>query len=113
MFLASCSTIKEGFENQKKNSSDEFKVEKKSPLVMPPNYEVLPLPDDNKNAENSKKKISNKELLKATPNKDKHRNTAPALVRDPGDVCSLSAIMSCPDKIPKALNIKPALAIAI
>ena len=59
MFLASCSTIKEGFENQKKNSSDEFMVEKKSPLVMPPNYEVLPLPDDNKNAENSKKKIKN------------------------------------------------------
>ena len=59
MFLASCSTIKEGFENQKKNSSDEFMVEKKSPLVMPPNYEVLTLPDDNKNAENSKKKIKN------------------------------------------------------
>ena len=59
MFLASCSTIKEGFENQKKNSSDEFMVEKKSPLVMPPNYEVLPLPDDNKNAETSKKKIKN------------------------------------------------------
>ena len=31
-FLSSCGTIKEGFTNQKKNSSDEFLVEKKSPF---------------------------------------------------------------------------------
>ena len=30
--------LKEGFSNQKKNKSDEFLVEKKSPLVMPPDY---------------------------------------------------------------------------
>ena len=29
----------------KKNSTDEFLVEKKSPLAMPPDYEVLPPPD--------------------------------------------------------------------
>ena len=40
----SCGTIKEGFTNQKKNSSDEFLVEKKSPLVMPPDYNELPTP---------------------------------------------------------------------
>ena len=44
LFLYSCSTIKEGFTNQKKSSSDEFLVEKKSPLVMPPNYDELPMP---------------------------------------------------------------------
>jgi len=31
IFLQSCGTIKEGFSSQKKNSSDEFLVEKKSP----------------------------------------------------------------------------------
>ena len=41
LFLASCSTVKEGFKNQKKNSSDEFLVEKKAPLVMPPDYNEL------------------------------------------------------------------------
>ena len=40
----SCGTIKEGFTNQKKTSSDEFLVEKKSPLVMPPDYNDLPVP---------------------------------------------------------------------
>ena len=44
LFLISCGTLKEGFTNQKKNSSDEFLVEKKSPLVMPPNYGELPAP---------------------------------------------------------------------
>ena len=51
LFVTSCGTIKEGFTNQKKNSSDEFLVEKKSPLIMPPNYNELPVPktDQNKN----------------------------------------------------------------
>ena len=44
LFLLSCGTIKEGFSNQKKNNSDEFLVEKKTPLVMPPNYNELPEP---------------------------------------------------------------------
>ena len=44
----SCGTIKEGFTNQKKNSSDEFLVEKKSPLVMPPDYSELPVPSSKK-----------------------------------------------------------------
>jgi hypothetical protein len=44
LFLSSCGSIKEGFKNQKKNSTDEFLVEKKSPLVMPPDYNVLPIP---------------------------------------------------------------------
>ena len=44
LFLSSCGSIKEGFKNQKKNSTDEFLVEKKSHLVMPPDYNVLPIP---------------------------------------------------------------------
>ena len=43
LFVNSCGTIKEGFSNQKKNNSDEFLVEKKSPLVMPPDYNDLPI----------------------------------------------------------------------
>ena len=44
LLFNSCSTIKEGFTNQKKNSSDEFLVEKKSPLVMPPDFNELLIP---------------------------------------------------------------------
>ena len=47
LFLLSCGTLKEGFSNQKKNNSDEFLVEKKTPLVMPPNYNELPEPKIN------------------------------------------------------------------
>ena len=45
LFLSSCGTVKDAFSNQKKNSSDEFLVEKKSPLVMPPDYNELPIPE--------------------------------------------------------------------
>ena len=44
VFLSSCASVKEGFSNSKKNNSDEFLVEKKSPLVMPPNFNELPTP---------------------------------------------------------------------
>ena len=48
IILSSCGTIKNGFSNQKKNNSDEFLVEKKSPLVMPPDYNELPIPNEEK-----------------------------------------------------------------
>ena len=54
--FSSCSSIKEGFSNQKKNSSDEFLVEKKSPLVMPPDYGKLPIPNETKNKDTSEEK---------------------------------------------------------
>ncbi len=44
LLLYSCGTLKEGFTNQKKNNNDEFLVEKKSPLVIPPDFNDLPLP---------------------------------------------------------------------
>ena len=48
IILSSCGTIRDGFSNQKKNNSDEFLVEKKSPLVMPPDYNELPIPNEEK-----------------------------------------------------------------
>ena len=46
-FFYSCTTLKKGFESQRKNSTEEFLVEKKQPLVMPPDFEKLPIPDQN------------------------------------------------------------------
>ena len=43
--IISCGSLKEGFKNQKKNNTDEFLVEKKSPLIMPPDYNELPKPN--------------------------------------------------------------------
>jgi hypothetical protein len=44
--LSACETAREGFTLKKKDNSDEFLVEKKNPLVMPPNYNDLPQPKD-------------------------------------------------------------------
>jgi len=40
---------KQIFTNQKKSSTDEFLVEKKSPLVQPPEYNELPIPSEGEN----------------------------------------------------------------
>ena len=66
IFISSCGSVKEGFSSQKKNNSDEFLVEKKSPLLMPPDYNELPIPNSenvNENKENDQIKdlISNSE----------------------------------------------------
>ena len=75
LFLYSCSTLKDGFTNQKKSSSDEFLVEKKSPLVMPPDYNDLPVPDENnETAEVNKNKI--KDLVTNKDNENIEMNNA-------------------------------------
>ena len=56
--ITSCGTLKEGFSNQKKNNNDEFLVEKKSPLIMPPDYNELPVPNtETTSTENEKNSI--------------------------------------------------------
>ena len=71
LFLSSCGTLKDGFKNQKKNSSDEFLVEKKSPLVMPPNYNELPIPKTNKTTSN-KQENKIETLIINTENQDQN-----------------------------------------
>ena len=44
IFLSSCGSIKSGFVNTKKDNSDEFLIEKKMPLKMPPAFNELPSP---------------------------------------------------------------------
>ena len=44
IFLNSCGTVAEGLGGSKKKQSDEFLVEKKSPLVLPPSFGELPEP---------------------------------------------------------------------
>tara|TARA_B100001057_G_scaffold10088_1_gene9553 strand:- start:13881 stop:14180 length:300 start_codon:yes stop_codon:yes gene_type:complete len=63
--LSSCQAAREGFTLKKKDNSDEFLVEKKNPLTMPPSYENLPTPEDfqikeNKNEEEFENIFNNK-----------------------------------------------------
>ena len=47
-FLESCgetwNQVKKGLTGEKTTSTDEFLVEKKDPLIKPPNFEELPVP---------------------------------------------------------------------
>ena len=44
--LCSCESAKKGLSGAKKDNTDEFLVQKKNPLVLPPDYNDLPLPKD-------------------------------------------------------------------
>ena len=66
LLLTSCGTVKKGFQNPKKNNSDEFLVEKKSPLVMPPDFDELPIPKENDNKLETEKNTI-KELMTENP----------------------------------------------
>ena len=50
IFVASCadsfSSLKRGVTGAKANSAEEFLVQKKDPLILPPDFENLPTPDE-------------------------------------------------------------------
>ena len=49
-FVISCadtaSSVKRGLTGAKKTSGDEFLIMKKDPLILPPDYENLPIPNE-------------------------------------------------------------------
>ena len=60
--VLSCTSLKDGFSSNK-NNTDEFLVEKKAPLVMPPEFNELPVPSNDSiedNNENDVKKLITK-----------------------------------------------------
>ena len=48
ILLTNCGSVQKGFGTQNKNTSEEFLVEKKSPLTMPPSFKELPVPSNEK-----------------------------------------------------------------
>jgi hypothetical protein len=80
ILISSCGSVQKALDPQNKNTSDEFLVEKKSPLSMPPSFEELPVPSNQKitqeNQTNSikslitDKKISDKKITNTEADKD-------------------------------------------
>ena len=62
--IISCSSVKNAFDPERKNTSEEFLVEKKTPLSIPPDFEKLPIPQSEQNQKNKPDKIET--LLKTT-----------------------------------------------
>ena len=58
--LTSCTDVSKALRNEKTKTTDEFLIEKRGPLSIPPDMEKLPKPKSNKNDELNKKDIFKK-----------------------------------------------------
>ncbi len=68
--LIGCQNVREGLSLKKKQGVDEFLIEKKNPLVVPPEFSELPKPIENVEAKkNEDKDINLSKVLKKTDNK--------------------------------------------
>ena len=43
--VSACQSVKDGLTGTKRSNSDEFLVEKKNPLILPPDFTKLPVPN--------------------------------------------------------------------
>ena len=70
LFLYSCSGAKDALQGKKRSdNSDEFLVEKKNPLTVPPDINELPEPLDQEDQKDNED-INIKKVLKIDENKD-------------------------------------------
>ena len=58
-----CQSVKDGLTGQKKGNSDEFLIEKKSPLVLPPEFSELPQPEMLNTEKDTEDEIDIKKLI--------------------------------------------------
>ena len=71
LFLFSCSGAKDALQGKKRSdTSDEFLVEKKNPLTVPPDINELPVPLDQEDQANNQEDIDIKKVLKTDENQD-------------------------------------------
>ena len=57
IITSSCGSIKRGLTGQKKSNSDEFLIQKKNPLVLPPHFGDLPKPASGDDIDNENNEI--------------------------------------------------------
>ena len=68
IFLSGCQNVRETLSMKKKQSVDEFLIEKKNPLILPPEFSKLPKP--RKNNENEVSQDDNIDLTKVLETND-------------------------------------------
>ena len=74
-FLLGCQSLKSGLEgNKKSKSAEEFLIEKKSPLVLPPNFSKLPTPKNSSEEENETENLDIEKIFKKNPKKTVKNN---------------------------------------
>ena len=77
-FVTSCAdswdSVKRGLTGEKRNTADEFLIKKKDPLILPPQYDKLPLPDSSDFQE--KKENGIKSILKTGKNSETKKSSS-------------------------------------
>ena len=68
MFLSGCQIVRENLSMKKKQNVDEFLIEKKNPLILPPEFSKLPEP--RKNNEDEVSQDDNIDLTKVLETND-------------------------------------------
>ena len=75
-FLNGCQSLKEGLEgNKKSKSAEEFLIEKKNPLVLPPDFSKLPIPKNSVKEVNEIEDLNIEEILRKNPKKTVKSNS--------------------------------------
>ena len=80
LFLISCAGFEEAgkvLRNEKTQTTDEFLVEKKEPLVMPPDYNKMPEPDSLKKSQVDEKDKIRKILMEDKLKVETKQNNSP------------------------------------
>ena len=73
--MSGCQKLKDGLEgNKKTKSAEEFLINKKSPLVMPPDYSKLPLPKTKSNQNEKTQDFDLKKVLEKNSNNQKSKS---------------------------------------
>ena len=77
IFLSNCQGLrdfKKVMTGQKTNTTDEFLIKKKDPLILPPQYDKLPLPKSSDFQEKKENKV--KSILKTGKNSEIKKNSS-------------------------------------
>ena len=71
--LTACQTVRDGFEGKKKSkNAEEFLIDKKNPLVLPPDFSLLPEPETKDQTNNTENEFNLKKILEGNSNNDKN-----------------------------------------
>ena len=81
LILTSCQSVVDGISMKKKNNTDQFLIEKKSPLVLPPDFDELPEPaSEAKTSEEEEFDIKN--VLGQTSTSDENKKTDSSSIKN-------------------------------
>ena len=81
LILTSCQSVVDGISMNKKNNTDQFLIEKKSPLVLPPDFDELPEPaSEAKSSEEDEFDIKN--VLGQTSTSDENKKTDSSSIKN-------------------------------